>query len=49
MIRWNAMAMVVRANPQARRLGGYIASFASSATFDVGFKPLLARARKSSG
>lgn len=38
MIRWNAMAMVVRANKDNSELGGHIASFASSATlYDVGF------------
>jgi pyruvate dehydrogenase E1 component len=38
MIRWNAMAMVVRANKKPGELGGHIASFASSATlYDVGF------------
>ncbi len=38
MIRWNAMAMVVRANKQSSELGGHIASFASAATlYDVGF------------
>ncbi|AXA85569.1 pyruvate dehydrogenase (acetyl-transferring), homodimeric type [Lysobacter oculi] len=38
MIRWNAMAMVVRANRKPGDLGGHIASFASSATlYDVGF------------
>ena len=38
MIRWNAMAMVVRANRRPGSLGGHIASFASSATlYDVGF------------
>ena len=38
MIRWNAMAMVVRANRKPGELGGHIASFASSATlYDVGF------------
>ncbi len=37
-IRWNATAMVVRANRKASELGGHIASFASSATlYDVGF------------
>ena len=36
--RWNAMAMVVRANRKPGELGGHIASFASSATlYDVGF------------
>ena len=38
IIRWNAMAMVVRANRKPGDLGGHIASFASSATlYDVGF------------
>ena len=36
-IRWNAMAMVVRANRDSN-VGGHIASFASSAAlYDVGF------------
>ena len=36
--RWNAMAMVVRANKVSSELGGHIASFASAATlYDVGF------------
>ncbi len=36
--RWNAMAMVVRANRITTELGGHIASYASSATlYDVGF------------
>ncbi|MEM1249129.1 MAG: pyruvate dehydrogenase (acetyl-transferring), homodimeric type [Acidobacteriota bacterium] len=38
IIRWNAMAMVVRANRDDSGLGGHIASFASAATlYDVGF------------
>ena len=38
IIRWNAMAMVVRANHDYEGLGGHIASFASAATlYDVGF------------
>ena len=38
LIRWNALAMVVRANRFSAELGGHIASFASSATlYDVGF------------
>jgi pyruvate dehydrogenase E1 component len=38
MLRWNALAMVVRANRKPGELGGHIASFASSATlYDVGF------------
>ncbi|AGA34308.1 Pyruvate dehydrogenase E1 component [Thioalkalivibrio nitratireducens DSM 14787] len=37
-IRWNAMAMVVKANRVSAELGGHIASFASAATlYDVGF------------
>mgnify|MGYP001487018244 CR=1 FL=1 len=38
LIRWNAMATVVRANRKPGDLGGHIASFASAATlYDVGF------------
>ena len=38
LIRWNAMAMVVRANRRTSGLGGHISTFASSATlFEVGF------------
>lgn len=38
IIRWNALAMVVRANRITSELGGHIASFASSATlYDIGF------------
>ena len=38
MIRWNALAMVTRANQREGELGGHISSFASSATlYDVGF------------
>src|SRR4029453_14423083 len=37
-VRWNAMAMVVRAKKVSTELGGHIASFASAATlYDVGF------------
>jgi pyruvate dehydrogenase E1 component len=37
-IRWNALAMVIRANEESSELGGHVASFASSATlYDVGF------------
>lgn len=36
-IRWNAVAMVVRANRKSTELGGHIATFASAATlYDVG-------------
>ncbi len=38
LIRWNAMAMVMRANLKDGTLGGHISSFQSSATlYDVGF------------
>ena len=38
IIRWNAMAMVVRANRNNPGIGGHISSFASSATlYEVGF------------
>ena len=38
IVRWNATAMVVKANRESSELGGHIASFASLATlFDVGF------------
>lgn len=38
LIRWNAMAMVLRANDRHDGLGGHISSFSSSATlYDVGF------------
>ena len=38
IIRWNAMAMVVRANRQHSGIGGHISTFASSATlYEVGF------------
>src|SRR5688572_238477 len=37
-IRWNALAMVVRANKVSGELGGHIASYASAAElFEVGF------------
>jgi len=37
-VRWNAMAMVVKANRKSTELGGHIATFASAATlYDVGF------------
>ena len=36
IVRWNAMAMVVRANRQSEGIGGHISTFASSATlYDV--------------
>ncbi|WP_075186706.1 pyruvate dehydrogenase (acetyl-transferring), homodimeric type [Teredinibacter haidensis] len=38
LVRWNALAMVMRANDNDEGLGGHIASFSSSATlYEVGF------------
>ena len=38
MVRWNALAMVVRANQQGSELGGHLSSYASGADlFEVGF------------
>lgn len=38
IIRWNALAMVMRANDNDEGLGGHISSFSSSATlYDIGF------------
>ncbi len=38
IIRWNAMAMVVRANRESPGIGGHISTFASAATlWEVGF------------
>jgi pyruvate dehydrogenase E1 component len=38
MVRWNAMAMVVRANRAERDIGGHISTYASAATlYEVGF------------
>jgi pyruvate dehydrogenase E1 component len=39
MIRWNAVAIVLRANKESSELGGHIASFQSAATlYEVGFQ-----------
>ncbi|MGH7727289.1 MAG: pyruvate dehydrogenase (acetyl-transferring), homodimeric type [Vulcanimicrobiaceae bacterium] len=49
-IRWNAMAMVVRANETSSELGGHVASFASSATlYDVGFNHFFRGTEHDSG
>src|SRR3954471_611473 len=49
IIRWNAMAMVHRANKKDDGLGGHISTFASSATlYEVGFNPFF-RGRGESG
>ncbi len=38
LVRWNAMAMVVRANKNSDGIGGHISTYASSATlYEVGF------------
>jgi pyruvate dehydrogenase E1 component len=38
LIRWNAVAIVLRANKESSELGGHIASFQSAATlYDTGF------------
>jgi len=38
LVRWNAMAMVVRANREHHGIGGHISTYASAATlFEVGF------------
>ena len=50
LIRWNALAMVVRANRFSAELGGHIASFASSATlYDVGFNHFFRAATEQQG
>jgi pyruvate dehydrogenase E1 component len=49
LIRWNALAMVVRANRAYGELGGHIASYASAAEiFEVGFNHFF-RARGETG
>jgi pyruvate dehydrogenase E1 component len=49
IIRWNAMAMVQRANKKFEGLGGHISTFASSATlYEVGFNHFF-RGRGESG
>ncbi|MCF8343832.1 MAG: pyruvate dehydrogenase (acetyl-transferring), homodimeric type, partial [Bacteroidales bacterium] len=38
LVRWNAMAMVVRANLESEGIGGHISTYASAATlYEVGF------------
>jgi pyruvate dehydrogenase E1 component len=38
IVRWNALAMVVRANRQSTELGGHLSSYASAAElFEIGF------------
>jgi pyruvate dehydrogenase E1 component len=48
LIRWNALAMVVRANRVEHNIGGHISTFASAATlYEVGFNHFF-RARSES-
>ena len=50
LVRWNALAMVVRANRKSSELGGHISSFASSATlYDVGFNHFFKAAKEDEG
>jgi len=50
IIRWNAMAMVVRANRNKHGIGGHISSFASSATlYEVGFNHFFKGQEKNNG
>jgi pyruvate dehydrogenase E1 component len=49
IVRWNAMAMVVRANKKYPGIGGHISTFASAATlYEVAFNHFL-RGKNSSG
>ena len=49
LVRWNAMAMVVRANKEESGIGGHISTFASAATlYEVAFNHFF-RARTESG
>ena len=49
LVRWNAMAMVVRANKEESGIGGHISTFASAATlYEVAFNHFL-RARTENG
>jgi pyruvate dehydrogenase E1 component len=51
LVRWNAMAMVVRANRLSDGIGGHISTFASAATlYEVGFNHFFrARSQDSEG
>ncbi|QCU32401.1 alpha-ketoglutarate dehydrogenase [Burkholderia pseudomallei] len=50
VLRWNALAMVVRANRAYGELGGHIASYASAADlFEVGFNHFFRAAGDASG
>jgi len=50
LMRWNALAMVVRANTEYGELGGHIASYASAADlFEVGFNHFFQARNESHG
>ena len=50
LIRWNALAIVLRANAESSELGGHIASFQSAATlYEVGFEHFFRGASAASG
>src|SRR6266850_4923760 len=50
LMRWNALAMVVRANRAHGELGGHIASYASAADlFEVGFNHFFRGPRAEGG
>ncbi|MDE2027774.1 MAG: pyruvate dehydrogenase (acetyl-transferring), homodimeric type, partial [Candidatus Omnitrophica bacterium] len=50
IIRWNAMAMVVRANKMADGIGGHISTFASSATlYEIGYNHFFRGASEKHG
>ena len=47
LVRWNAAAMVVRANKAEEGIGGHISTFASAATlYEVGLQPFLPRPQR---
>jgi len=49
LVRWNALAMVVRANKVQEGIGGHISTFASAATlYEVAFNHFL-RAKTETG
>jgi len=47
LIRWNALAMVVRAKQGGANIGGHISTYASAATlYEVGVQPLFPRKKR---
>ena len=50
IVRWNALAMVMKANLASSEIGGHISSFASAATlYDVGFNHFFHATSESHG